>query len=170
MDDQQHEKGGIRAPETNRDNYPEAVSKSRRRLLRGAASSVPVILTLQSGAALARSSNLISESTEASALTEDGQYYRCLLLSSVDQIDGGVDLGEPPAGEYVEIKNMTFYTADNAGSATVSGATVCKNDVAYYYKDQGFKQIRVEGGGLLFSAASHASFSGAVTLRGKLPM
>jgi hypothetical protein len=169
MDDQQHDQGRIRAGEANGETCSETVSKARRRLIQGAASTVPVILTLQSGAAWARSSNIISESTEAGGLTEDGQYYRCLLLSSVDRVDRGADLGEPPSGEYVELKNMTYYTADNAGSPTVSGATVCRNDVPYYYKDQGFQQIRVEGGGLVFSAASHTSLAGALNNRGRLP-
>jgi hypothetical protein len=169
MDDQRQDKGGNPSAVADYASDRDGVSKSRRRLLQGAASTVPMILTLQSGAALARSSNIISETTEAGALTEDGQYYRCLLLSSVDRVDKGADLGEPPSGEYVEIKNMTYYTDDNASSPTVSGATVCKNDVTYFYKDQGFKQIRIEGGGLAFSAASHTSLAGALTLRGKLP-
>ena len=68
---------------------------SRRALLRGAVTAMPVVLTLQSGAALARSSNLISASHYSS---EDRRGRTlCLDTDSVNPVGGSdhtFDLGE----------------------------------------------------------------------------
>ena len=68
---------------------------SRRQLLKGSVKAMPVVLTLHSGAALARSSNLISGS---GTVDIDGK-YRCLDTSNLEPLSGSNDLydfGEPP--------------------------------------------------------------------------
>jgi hypothetical protein len=72
-------------------------SPSRRRLLKGGATALPAILTLHSGAALARSSNLLS----ASASYEVDSLGRtlCVDITSVVPVDDYsqiYDLGDPP--------------------------------------------------------------------------
>ena len=81
-------------PVTRADVVP---SPSRRRLLKGGATALPAILTLHSGAALARSSNLLSasESYEVDSLGRT----LCVDITSVVPVDDYsqiYDLGDPP--------------------------------------------------------------------------
>jgi hypothetical protein len=108
---------------------PQKVNRviNRRQMVRGAAAAVPAILSLRSGAALARSSNLISTVTDV----PDGEQgvYHCLDTSSATQVGNNVyDLGE--GGDFVNIPgDKTFY--DEAGNA-VSPADMCQTGGTYY--------------------------------------
>lgn len=77
----------------------------RRRLLKGTV-ALPVIMTLYSGAALARTSNLVGEadSVDSAVKIDEGTGDRLLCVvkdSAQEQIRGGpYDLGPTPMGYY----------------------------------------------------------------------
>jgi hypothetical protein len=69
----------------------------RRRLLKGSV-AIPVIMTLHSGAALARTSNLVSETKttlEEIAVDNEGNYV-CAISDGEEAVDGKYDLGLTP--------------------------------------------------------------------------
>lgn len=84
----------------------EVPQPGRRRMVRGAAAAVPTILTLHSGAALARSSNLISETNSPA----DDSY--CLDKSNLDHLEGDLyDLGDGGSHTVWKMpKKTTYYT------------------------------------------------------------
>lgn len=72
--------------------------KRRRMLIKGTV-AVPVILTLHSGAALARSSNLVSavESTEAATVEVMEGQPQVICVKGAEDLGANVyDLGDPP--------------------------------------------------------------------------
>ena len=69
----------------------------RRSILKGAIAAAPVIATLPSGAALARSSNLISATSPTGAFDGYGR-TQCLDASSGSLSGSVMDLGVPPSG------------------------------------------------------------------------
>jgi hypothetical protein len=92
-------------------------SPSRRRLLKGGATALPAILTLHSGAALARTSNLISATdyfevdelgrtlcvdatsvcpVDMDCSVEDYDYYSVVPVDEYNEIYQIYDLGDPP--------------------------------------------------------------------------
>ncbi|SEO13145.1 hypothetical protein SAMN05216404_11225 [Nitrosospira multiformis] len=112
-------------------NLPEP---SRRRLLKGTV-AVPIIMTLHSGAALARTSNLVGPTEDInSAMKENGDLY-CVHPSS----DGSantipVDLGTSPTA------TINPITDANGAPDLQAQATACRN-----------------GGGILVSATAWSS-------------
>ncbi len=88
------------------DKMPE---KKRRRLIKGAAAAIPVIMTLHSGAALARTSNLVRAITDIDAAAKDGAGN---LICVRPDVDGGlssvgsdlVDLGTDPIASVTDTK------------------------------------------------------------------
>jgi hypothetical protein len=70
-----------------------APQAARRRLLKGSV-AIPVIMTLHSGAALARTSNLVSKSETDIAVDANGDYV-CAIPES-EAVDGKYDLGIDP--------------------------------------------------------------------------
>jgi len=102
-------------------NVPELMS--RRAVLRGATATVPTILTLTSGAALARSSNLIG-----TIQTADGDVL-CLDPRSTNgpirENPNVYDLGSRPYAEVTQIPSSYRYRAK--GSPTeMTPAEVCR--------------------------------------------
>ena len=86
----------------------------RRAIIKGGLTAMPAILTLQSGAALARSSNLISaappETTDRLGRT------LCLDTNSVYAVGDSVDvydLGEPPRAAVNIITDRDYYIRKN---------------------------------------------------------
>ena len=115
-------------------DVPKAIS--RRAVLRGGITAMPAILTLQSGAALARSSNLISAS---STETVDGLGRTlCLDTNTVEYADGSArifDLQEPPQPATVNIITPREYHVEaNNGSPTISAGEACERGGPIYYK------------------------------------
>lgn len=115
------------------------VPLTRRALLSGAAVSVPTILTLHSGAALAMSSNLVRAAVGAPK-DPDGNYL-CLDVSSTNgetRRRGVFDLGSPPYGEVSVIPSETqYYREPVEGGQPVTGPEMCSRGGTYYYKDAG---------------------------------
>jgi len=142
-------------------------SVSRRALLKGTATAMPAILTLQSGAALARSSNLIS-TTDYKTPDRLGRTL-CLDLDSVvpASSDGRVfDLGAPPAGPYAEvtaINERDYYAEANKGHGTVDEAQICRDGItAFYQNSQDPAWIQVDAPGGIVSATALTSFAGNI--------
>lgn len=120
-------------------------SMRRRVMLRGAAAAVPTILTLHSGAALARSSNLLSvaDGAPSDALGRN----LCVDESSVT-VDPGTrkayDLGQPPQANVTGISQRTYYRDSSGSGATVTPQQMCQSGGEYYYKgDPGLNSLGV---------------------------
>ncbi len=144
-----------------------APSAGRRRMvLRGATAALPAILTLHSGAALARTSNLISLA-DGAPVDSLGRNL-CLNESSVTPLGGNLyDLGEPASAQVTAIPtDRTYYTQSNSGqnSQKVTGLQMCQTGGDFYYQSSGWKKVSVPRGGLV-SATALASFAGRVTVR-----
>jgi hypothetical protein len=145
------------------------VGLSRRALLSGAGrAAVPAIVTLYSGAAMARSSaNLISADATPGA---ENDKYRCLDTQSVAPTGNPnvYDVGSPPMAHVTRISSQrTYYKAGWNGQPTqetVAGPTMCSNGGTYYRKDWngGFQQVSVKKG-VLVSATALGSFANSVT-------
>lgn len=141
-------------------------SVSRRSLLKGTAVAMPAILTLQSGAALARSSNLIS-TIDYKSPDSLGRTL-CLDLDSVvpaTRRGNTFDLGAPPAGPYAEvtaINERDYYAEANRGSDPVDEAEICRDGMTAYYQDHGWNRIDAHGG--MVSATALNSFAGSIVV------
>ena len=142
----------------------------RRALLRGATSAVPAILTLHSGAALARSCNLIGANPHSRA--SDGK-YNCLDFDGIDRTDkpNVFDLGSPPMGHVTRIDADSRYYKGNpdqhyggwgGGPAEVSKSKMCADGGTYYRRDRWrTRQVSVKRG-MLVSATALSSFSSGI--------
>ena len=116
-------------------------SPSRRRLLKGGATALPAILTLHSGAALARSSNLLS----ASASYEVDSLGRtlCVDITSVVPVDDYsqiYDLGDPPHAVINVIRGeaegrIYYVNKDDKDSGnSIHPGLMCEQGGQYWYK------------------------------------
>ena len=136
---------------------------SRRALIRGGAAAMPVILTLQSGAALARSSNLIGPAPPPTDL--DGPTL-CLDANSVIPLSGQgakYDLGEPPYARVTAIEQRDYYRNPNSGP-DLSEARMCRTgQISYYYQDPDWQQVQVPNG-IIVSATALSSFAGSIII------
>lgn len=126
----------------------EPAGKGRRSLLRRAALTLPVIATVPSGAALARSSNLISGATEAGAQDAFGR-TRCLDLDTVRRYggDGHVDLGDPAHGEVALIPDRDYRVQPEQRSGRIRESEMCERGGKYYYRKRGFGYGADDDGG-----------------------
>jgi hypothetical protein len=135
---------------------------SRRVMIRGAAAALPTILTLHSGAALARSSNLISATIEVDPTGPN----RCVALADVKPAGSKYDLGEPPAARVTEFGSGHLYATDEGGLNRVTPLQICDNPNADYWvsTDLGgtwnaVNQVPPIERGFLVSATAWSSFS-----------
>lgn len=139
-------------------------SAGRRAMLRGTAVAMPAILTLQSGAALARSSNLISGSGPG---TRD-RYGRtlCLDTRSVYPMDGNnrlYDLGEPAYARVNAIREREYRYRPRRRSRQVDESEMCERGIPGYYRTRrGGDWKKVETRGMIVSATALHSFAGHV--------
>ena len=135
---------------------------SRRTVLRGATATVPTILTLASGAALARSSNLIGtiQHTNGDVL--------CLDPRSTNGATRGnpnvYDLGAPPYAEVTRIPKRYQYRAKDSAKA-MTPPEVCRYrgsvEVKYNYGD--WQERRLRRPGVMVSNAAVASFGARIS-------
>ena len=137
-------------------------SVSRRRLIKGAIATAPFIATLPTGAALARSSNVITSSSEAGAKDVFG---RTLCMDDRSGVDYGtaIDLGPWPHGSVNAITDRKYFTQAAWRSTPVSEGYMCKQGGGYYYWNYGWKQVKVPRG-MLVSATAIASFAGGIKI------
>lgn len=133
---------------------------SRRALLKGTAIAMPVVLTLQSesGAALARSSNLISEASPDTR-DLDGNTL-CLDTSSVYPLPDGskYDMGDPADGVVNVIADRQFFLEKNHSSPTTTYDMCYKGGPAWFH-DGGWHEVRLPANGVVVSATALVSVS-----------
>ena len=135
---------------------------SRRTLLKAGATAMPVVLTLQSGAALARSSNLIgpapgSRNTEGNAL--------CLDTSTADPVDGKYDLRDPGYATVNVIPDVEYYPLDSGRSVSPTTAdTFCNAGGSMQHHAGGWHQVDLPTDGIIVSANSFSSVSANVDI------
>lgn len=141
-------------------NQPK--SMSRRAVLRGGITAMPAILTLQSGAALARSSNLISAATPDSR----DRLGRTLCLDTNSVYPAGhsstvFDLGEPPSARVNIITDRDYHVEKNSSSAQISEGKMCEGGV-FWYKDRnsmGWQSVELPQNGVVVSAGAMTSIA-----------
>lgn len=133
---------------------------SRRALIRGGVTAMPAILTLQSGAALARSSNLISAAPPGT--TDRLGRTLCLNTNSVYPAADSrnvYDLGDPPRAEVNVITDREYYVDKNRGSDPVSEDAMCEGGT-YWYNDRdgsGWKSVQLPYKGIVVSSGAMTS-------------
>jgi hypothetical protein len=154
-------------------------------LLRGASAAVPTILTLQSGAALAASSNLLGTVNDAGAAIGktglDGRpNVQCLVL---DPTMGGtperLDLGANPLLQMQYIPQRNYYSQSNYAAADKGPGTtgyvtitdMCHKGGTYYYKSSNGPKaaLSVPQGnaiqpGFLVSSTALTSFASSIAV------
>ena len=126
----------------------------RRALLRRGVVAMPAILTLQSGAALARSSNLIGASPPGT--TDSLGRTLCLDTNSVVPAFGDkYDMGDNPPYAKINIITPRDYHVDaNMGSATISEDVLCQSGEPGWFKDGGWQSIDLPSNGVVVSSGS----------------
>ena len=145
---------------------------SRRAMLKGATAVMPAVLTLQSGAALARSSNLISAARYDT--TDRAGRTLCLDLRTVYPVrgTGKYDLGEPPYARMWAINPEDHRIAPDPASPGVSEAEMCRNSGVYYHQvgtyddeyddEYRWREVKVPYQGIVVSVAAARSLAGAL--------
>lgn len=148
---------------------------SRRAMIRGAATALPAVLTLRSGAALANFSNgYIREALNNPVDSQDR--HLCVDLGTVDPVQdraGFVNLGDPPSADIYAIPTDREYRTEKnngAQSEVKTAAELCydgnREGEGYWYQDQTLDewvnvQVPAEGG---FMVTEHSlnSFAAAI--------
>ena len=149
----------------SRSDAGKPTNVSRRALLKGSAYTMPVILTLHSGAALARSSNLIGAAAQG---TRDVQGNAlCLDTTRALSITGTnqYDLGDPTSGTVNVLRgDLLYYPEPNRSLAPRSADTACSIGGPHYYHESGWHEFSLPPNGAIVSAAALVS----VSLRGTI--
>jgi hypothetical protein len=133
--------------------FQERAALSRRRFVKGAIATAPVLATLPSGAALARSSNNVVGPSSALDATDGFGNTLCL--------EGTGDLGAIPSGNVTRIAARDWRVAPDG--ATVEEADMCTNGGTYYYYDSTAWTPKEVPQGILASATALMSFAGSLT-------
>jgi hypothetical protein len=147
--------------ENGTDCAADDVVRNRRALLKSAMVTMPMILTLQSGAALARSSNIISASEPANALDLEGRML-CLDLRSADKVQTQgkwADMGDSDP-VITAIPQGTYYVAE--GGEETSRAMMCREgDVGFWTQPVAgvWEPTDTVPKGILVSAIALSSFA-----------
>lgn len=130
------EENVVTAVPSGEQNAPKSIS--RRDVLRRGVTAMPAILTLQSGAALARSSNMISPSSPDT--TDRRGRTICLDTNTVDfasDTGNAFDLGEPPRPATVNIiRRRRYYVEPDRRSDRMTAGEICEKGGTYYYKER----------------------------------
>ena len=149
---------------------------SRRALLKRSAISMPAVLTLQSGSALARSSNVI---TASSPDTSDrlGRTL-CLDTNSVypaGNSPGMYDLGDPPQAHVNILSDRKYYVFPDgttkkskkkkSKAVLMDRGTVCQSGGQYWY-DAGhndWREVNLPANGIVLSSGAVTSVASVIT-------
>jgi hypothetical protein len=150
----------------NDENRPKTNSEmpSRRRFLMRAAAALPVVATIPSGAALARSSNLLSyrSGDAGNDFTTVDKQVICLHASSVDSSDATtVDLGTNKPVVTL-ISTARTYKFQNGPSPDFTAGAACSN-LPNYYKYSGQSNVFIPAG-YNVSASAFASFAATAVI------
>jgi hypothetical protein len=142
-------------------------SFSRRALIKGGVTAMPAILTLQSGAALARSSNLIGEAP-AGFSDPEATHTICVDKSSVTDLGNGIyDLGPSRYADATLIDNKHQYYITKSEDYPISARAMCEkgsaaNNGPFYWKDRNYsppwRSAELKQG-FVVSAGAYSSFA-----------
>ena len=173
--------------ERRTDNLAQDVHRphrvTRRALLKNSAVSMPAILTLHSGAALARSSNLIGPANY-DAKDRLGRTL-CLDLNSVDSVSNAAhiyDLGDPSYAHVYAVNDRKYFLEPDGNSYSIGASAACESDKTVYYRDREYwndyernsydgdqfyrdrnwKKVRMHG--MVVSATALSSFAGSINV------
>jgi hypothetical protein len=131
---------------------PEKVN-TRRALLKSAVTTLPMVMTLQSGAALARSSNIISATSDLGAKDALGN-TQCLDTMFATQIDANtVDLGNAIDLNITLIPERDYKRSPQGSAVDATEGEICNEIGSFYHQDSGWQEIRVQSGMLVSSTA-----------------
>jgi len=139
---------------------------NRRRLLKVAVATAPVIATLPTGAALARTSNLIG-ATSGTGTDSLGRTL-CLDLESGRYRDGLLDLGPHGDGELTAITERDYRLAPLDTATAVTEKKMCNDGGTYYYYDSATSTWQSTPNippGIVVSATALSSFAGSIFIR-----
>lgn len=151
----------------NADNSADAKVVSRRSMLKGTLTAMPAVLTLHSGAALARSSNMVS-ATRHKTPDKFGRTL-CLDKKSVMPARGHrsrnlYDMGEPAYARVTAINEREYRYAPDHGSTAYDETALCeRGGKAFYYKDAKWQDVQVNKG-MMVSATAMTSFAGNIVV------
>jgi len=141
---------------------------SRRTLLKAGATAMPLVLTLQSGEALARSSNLISA---APGQRNENRKALCLDTSTAEPVFDGhkYDLHDPGYATVNVIRDADYYPVSPDGDGGRSGDPIgaddfCELGGGRQYHDGGWHQVDLPTNGIIVSANSLHSVSSRVDI------
>jgi hypothetical protein len=149
---------------------PEAEMPSRRRLLKQATFALPIVATIPSGAALARSSNLIGfklgGDPDANATSAaSGNRVLCMSKSSaeLDYTARQADLGPFPNPTGVALPPGEYQSS----GPKISAAEACEAGGTFSYKSSSPPRDMAipTGGGVVVSATALSSFVIASTFQ-----
>lgn len=154
------------------------VDRSRRSLLRGASTALPAIFTLQSGAALAASSNLLGTVKHASKAVGEGGRVQCVDgASAVGGTPSVLDLGDDPMVHVQYITPRQYYRPNRRGTAgdpdkPVTIEQMCSGGGVYWYKENGNWKATTPGynrrgieAGFFASATALSSFASDIKVK-----
>ena len=139
---------------------------SRRRLLKTGAGALPAVMTLQSGAAFARSSNVLGASTMD--VTDPLGRTMCIDLASVVPIDDYsriYDLGHPPSAVVNVIRGeeegRLYYVNRRDrrdGRPAVHPGLMCERGGQFWFKPVGrrWQSVEIPKGFVASSGAIHS--------------
>jgi hypothetical protein len=149
-------------PKTTTPTDAAGTSVSRRGLFRAAVTTAPLVLTLPSGAALARSSNVIGATTAGDARDWRGRTMCLDRSSGVRDYVTRVDLGAPPSGRVSAIKDRSYRAEPKWSAKGVNEGDMCTIGGDYYHYESGkWKKVTVPRG-ILVSATALSSFAGRI--------
>jgi hypothetical protein len=146
----------------NQPNSAEAKVMNRRNVLKVAVATAPFIATLPSGAALARSSNLIGAASAANAKDSLGRTLCLDKKSGTGNFqNGALDLGVPASGRLTAIKERDYRVDDKFTATAISESQMCNQGGTFYHWSSGWRQVKVPKG-ILVSATALSSFAGQI--------
>lgn len=143
---------------------PESVG--RRALLRGGVAAMPAILTLQSGAALAKSSSMMVTPARPDTTDKLGRTL-CLDTNSVYPAQDhprGWELGTPPHAKLNIISDRVYYRAKSKRSGKVKKGEMCRGGT-FWHKEKGkpWESVHLPYKGAVMSHGSMYSIADYVT-------
>jgi hypothetical protein len=151
--------------ESQKNRADDAAVRGRRAVLKGAVAAMPMILTLQSGAALARSSNMISASSPDSAIDSEGRTL-CLDYRFVDSAYGDGEAVDVDPDGYVSVSAIMprrYFREANEGRGEMSPDELCKRGGIGHYRNRTgpWRQTNYVPKGMLVSAIALSSVAHA---------
>lgn len=152
-------------PAAGQQERPESVG--RRALLRGGVAAMPAILTLQSGAALARSSNLISAAP--GSRNGDGNAL-CVDTSTLEQLTSGkYDFDDPGHATVNVLPDEDYYPTNTGRSGDAwSADEFCETGGSRKFHDGGWHQVDLPSNGIVVSSNALNSVSSRIDVWLKL--